>query len=106
MHFRNQAMALILAEIFLISTSAFWEKELQGGYWLTSIYFIFFTLGGYALAQNKGWLYRYIILCVGNLLLNLMVGGFWVDLQKEQQLEENQRKLKERRQYDLSRNRR
>ena len=80
MHFRNQAMALILAEIFLISTSAFWEKELQGGYWLTSIYFIFFTLGGYALAQNKGWLYRYIILCVGNLLLNLMGGDFWVEL--------------------------
>ncbi len=80
MQLRNQAMALILAEVFLIVTSAFWEKELQGGYWLTSIYFIFFTLGGYALAQDKGWLYRYIVLCVATLSLSTMKGVYWADL--------------------------
>ena len=80
MHLRNQAMALILAEVFLIITSAFWVEGLQGSYWLTSIYFVFFTLGGYALAKDRGWLYRYIILCVISLLLSLMGGNYWVEL--------------------------
>ncbi len=80
MKLRNQAMALILAEVFLIITSAFWDEELQGGYWLTSIYFVFFTLGGYALAKDKGWLYRYIVLCVAALSLTLIEGLYWAEL--------------------------
>ncbi|WP_347440288.1 potassium channel family protein [Rubritalea sp.] len=77
MKLRNQAMALILAEMFLIITSAFWERELEGGYWLSSIYFVFFTLGGYALAQDRGWLYRYIILCLISLSLGVMGNAYW-----------------------------
>lgn len=80
MHFRNQAMALIFAEVFLIITSIFWEEELQGTYWLTTIYFIFFSMGGYALAKDKSWLYKYIILCVITLSLNLVGDDYWTEL--------------------------
>jgi voltage-gated potassium channel len=80
MKLRNQAMALIFAEVFFIITSAFREVELEGDYWLTLINFTFFTLGGYTLAKDKSWLYKYIILCVASLGLNLAGGNYWTEL--------------------------
>jgi len=73
-------MALIFAEVFLIITSAFREVELEGDYWLTLINFTFFTFGGYTLAKDKSWLYKYIILCVASLALNLAGGNYWTEL--------------------------
>ncbi|MFC4991220.1 potassium channel family protein [Rubritalea tangerina] len=80
MKLRNQAMLLILAEVFFIVTSAFWDAQLEGGYWLTAIYFTFFSMGGYAIAQDKKWLYQYAVLCVIALTFNLFDSYYVAEL--------------------------
>ena len=77
---RNQATVLILAEVILIVTSAFWGESVSGAPLLTVFYFGFFSLGGYTIARDKRWLRQYIILCLICLSCSLISRNYFIDL--------------------------
>lgn len=77
---RYKAMVLLVAELFFIITSAFWDDMLSGAHFMVALYFIFFCLGGYSLTRDKKWLARYGMYCLVALVCSWFQTGFWIHL--------------------------
>lgn len=77
---RYKSMILLVAELFFIITSAFWDDMQEAAYLMVALYFVFFSLGGYSLTRDRKWLARYGSYCLIALLCNWFESGFWVHL--------------------------
>lgn len=62
--FKNSATVLLLAEVVLIASSAWWPQNSQEPLWILVPNATLFCLGGYLLAKNTHWLKAYIPLAI------------------------------------------
>ena len=62
--FRNASLLLLIAEVFLIASSALWTDDPHDRPILMIMYTLLFCAGGYTLAHSSYWLKTYIPLSV------------------------------------------
>lgn len=77
---RYRSMILLVAELFFIITSAYWDALQDEAHFMVALYFVFFCVGGYSLTNDKNWLVRYGAYCLVALFCSWFDGGFWVHL--------------------------